>query len=1001
LNFFLISTNFENNCEPVSFQIVNNYFNDVVSLYRWRKWMREPCAHAIIEMLESLLFSDEGKVVAKKVAQQLIISKFLISDEESKNTDLSPEALGVAIFIERQFNLFTFETDARLILESDSDTKEKILKAMANTTSATSMSVENSNVQGTQRRHLLWKQIRLMYSSCEEKEQSKILSFIFHAFLQEKILNSNLTSERNTLALALVMDYAIPEEGIIPSSEMISDFILTPQIIQKLFLNTISASKGHILRQMATYVLSNIVKSCIKHSAENPSMLAFGLIKAFIAAEPNFDSRTKSSSISSLLTTLDTEKFSELMGFLEQQILNHAAESMDSSDSLPITEGFLNLFSNLPKILVQNKSSEQQSINIDDVRRRVLGFLIAGAFFDCKNTKSIARKSKRKKAEKSDSTNEFAVTAARMIQSSLSGSLSGQNHISYPVRRMLSCKFFTSLSDYVSSVPNSRKLPEGKDNGDDTKSVKTMSKSEYAFQTLTFILEQTDKLEENKAIPYKRNSENGMDEDEEEETLTMVEAKKEMSKLQSLAQETLANEKESTNGKGRAIIGCTTLLMTLYVQLLNCGANEAEESGIQDEIEQEEEEEIESTEELIKDLIHASNSILDILDGKTGSSKQGDEDDEDENDNPLSSLAEICVATLSLFDNTGYSSRSTKILREATKMAWTGCLIAAASTEINMKVSTQIADFILESVCGDDATSSSNENAEDEDMEDAESINEDEINDEDAFNTALETGLDVDDSEEKSKDSDVIGGEEDSHSEEEEEDIELDPTQLQNLLLEDNDLDSNGEEFQLEHHEGADAALAQLIKLKQDTRKKAVEEKERVEITHRLRCLSLLESLFSSHGSNSDSSVFENDSVIVMMLLPILKTRRKLEKAISYEKNTKRNGASSEKKNLLEKLSQIFRSKVCKTKSMSQVEHAMIDVTLLGTFEEAKKSLSSGHCSCCSSALLLLINFVDGIDKRCELVKKVYEDAVEEWSTRRSTKLHGVLFDDIITKFPE
>lgn len=991
-----------------STEVVTSYFSDVISLYKWRKWMREPCAHAIIEILESLLSSENGKQTAKNIVESLIIPEFLRGDNESQNPDFAPEALGVAIFVERQFNLSTYEKDKRLILNSGSDVKQQILTAMTNTTSATSIIIANStsqdsetNNESTQRRHLLWKQIQLLYSSIKDEEQCKILSFIFQSFLTESIFNSstNLTAERRTLALALVMDYTIPSEGLIPTPEMIFNYILTPQTIQKLFLNTISASGGHILKQMATHVLSHIVNSCLEYSEENKSSLPLTLMKAFIIAEPKFDSRTKSSTVLSLSSTLDKEELFQYMEFLQQQILKHALDSVDSSESLVITEGFLNLLSNLPKTF-QNNALETDITTIEEIRRNVLGFLIAGAFFECKNLIAKTKKTKRKSTQKSDSSETYAVTAARTIQKSCVSS-----SLSYPIRRMLSSKFFTSLSDFITSVPNYRKTSNTNKDEEENKSMKVMSKSEYAFQTLTFVLQQSNELEQNKAEAYKYSSQDNMDEEEEDDddNLTMEEARKQMIKLQDLAKDLLEKERESCNGKNKAIIGCTTLLMSLYVQLFHCGSNELEESGIQDEEEQEEEEEVETTEELIKDLIHATNSILDILNGKSKPIKKENEDEGDEESNPLALLADVCVATLSLFDKTSSSSRSTKILRETTKMAWAGTLIAAASTENGMKVDKQIADIMLESVCGNDISSTSNDDNEDVEMEDIDSDSNDEDNDDDAeaFNKAMETGLsvdgsDIDDKSNTSEDSDNKQGDQT-----EEEDIELDPAQLQNLLLEDNDLDSNGEnEFQLEHHEGADAALAQLIKLKQETRKNALEEKERIEFTHRLRCVQLLESLFSSHGIDNNSNVFESESVVLMMLMPLLKTRRKLEKAIANEKNTRRGGASNEKKSLLEKISSLFKNKVCKTKSFTQADHAMLESTMLSIFGEAKKSLSLGHCSCCSFAFLLIIHFAEDFIKRCELVRKVYEDAAEEWSTRRATKLHGVLFDDIITRFP-
>jgi len=191
------------------------------------------------------------------------------------------------------------------------------------------------------------------------------------------------------------------------------------------------------------------------------------------------------------------------------------------------------------------------------------------------------------------------------------------------------------------------------------------------------------------------------------------------------------------------------------------------------------------------------------------------------------------------------------------------------------------------------------------------------------------------------------------------------------------------------------------IKLKRESRKQAQDEKYRIEFNHRLRCLTLLESIFSTHGDSSSSTIFENDGVVLMTLLPILKARRSLEKAISHDDIGKKGGLMSAKKALLERLTSIYKNKICKIKFVSKGDYDTTKSHALEIFNETKKSLSVMHCSCCSLALLLTLKQIDDFKDQCALVRTIYESAAEDWSTRKATKFHTVFFEDIITRFPE
>ena len=1028
-----------------------NFLSDVLSLYRWRKWMREPCAHAIIEILDSIesssaISSDTSQPTMTRIVIEQLILPFIFE------SDLTPEVLGISLFIERRFNILTLAKNKRLIVEDyDSALGDKILETLASTTSATSIIVpkDMKNTQSVktrlinQRRHLVWNQMLSLYTSLnKEVQQKKVLIYIFQHFLEEFLLNSsgNPTPERRTLALALVMDYITVFQddnnaaSMKISSQSIRDLVLTPFIVRNLFLNTIAASGGHILKEMASFVLDTIVQTCTQPAVNNDHdnkrnkinnittkniSLTLATIQALIICEPKFDTRTKSKTVSFLLSSLELDEVFLFLDFLEEQILNQCMQSKESSESLIITESLLNSYSNLNKILLSRNydvANDDVLNATEQIKLRVLGFLLAGGFFDCADMKPMNHKTNEviKLQTTGDTNISPAMLAGSKIQKVCTSYQQNKDEcaqipvLPYPTRRMISTRFFSSLAEsivppyHLNNTQLKKKSPDEESatehgSKNSKKSIKTTSKTEYAYKTLNWVLQQCEDLEKNHAKRFIAISENDMSDEEDyddDKPLTMEEAKIQLVKFQKLSEDVLQNGNDVTSRtKGRAITGCTILLLSLYLQLLRCGNNEIDDSGIQDDEEQEEEEEEETVIELIKDLTNAMNAIIDLQEKKI------DDDKKDAAINPITLLADVCVSTLSLFEKSNCPSRSTKILRETTKVAWSGTLVALSSCD-SLIIDKSVVDVVLEAICGVE-TNSENE---DEEMEDADDISE---NDNDnTFNSMTESGLDIsdqDDDEESAKLSNTDN--KDSNDEDKEggeKDVEIDSIQLQNLLLEDDDFGSDDENnFELEHHEGADAALAQMIKMKRETRKQARGEKERIELAHRLRCLQLLENLFSSYGDNNASSIFENEETVLMMLLPILKVRRTLERAIANDDKTKKGGPLSEKKALLERISTILKTKICKTKlNVSENEEKMKKYAM-ELFREAKRSLSNLHCTCCSAAILLVIKCTQGLNLKCTIVKSVYEEAAEDWSTRRASKLHSVVFEDVISKFPK
>ena len=124
--------------------------------------------------------------------------------------------------------------------------------------------------------------------------------------------------------------------------------------------------------------------------------------------------------------------------------------------------------------------------------------------------------------------------------------------------------------------------------------------------------------------------------------------------------------------------------------------------------------------------------------------------------------------------------------------------------------------ILIESVCGEDTNGA--DQKDDESIDESDASSDGEEDDSKVFIKANKMEVDLDEVENtNSKGSD---DEEAGAAETDDDSVELDPSQLENMLLEDSDaeMSDSGPHGVLEHHAGADKALAQLIKLKQEAR---------------------------------------------------------------------------------------------------------------------------------------------------------------------------------------
>jgi urease gamma subunit len=340
------------------------------------------------------------------------------------------------------------------------------------------------------------------------------------------------------------------------------------------------------------------------------------------------------------------------------------------------------------------------------------------------------------------------------------------------------------------------------------------------------------------------------------------------------------------------------------------------------------------------------------------------------------------------------------LLREAVKFAWSGGLSAYASSGGKAILDDDVLGILLGAVGASAMETFEDDGEESESKSDDEGSGSDDSGDhEGVFSSAAGTALGLN---EGASDVDMKGREDEGESASEEEDVQLDPAQLESMLLEDSDAlldEEDDDEDVLEHHAGADAALAQLIKLKQDARKAGRQALERLEIARQLRCVMLVDTLLSNPGRQWTNLLQSN--LFMKMVLPLLQARidleKKLERASANQLGKKSAASDSEKRALLERLTSLLKNKLCKIRcskgSQDQSDDAVGLVDQL--MNQARKSSSTENLSCCSVALLATLKNMTDIDDMIN-ASRVYGKALTEWSTRRTTKLQTNLFDDFV-----
>jgi hypothetical protein len=1009
--------------------------NDLVELYHHKKWMREPTAHGIITLLNSFYDAgslDDAKVVLDHLVRKAIVPKLFAG----KGLDsLTAEQIAVAVSIQSHMDFFDSELPSPL---DQAIASSATIPILVDALGATSSVVHP-------RMHVVWDvfwlllteeaaenaRVRTLSESCpvSDESASEVVKALMQSLVTQSLLaigtegdGSNPTHERRALALTIVRAAC---GGTIQSStagpfvvltdlNLLQDVILSQDIVKRLFLDVICAgnsSKGaHMLKPLALHVLDTIVESdAISDLSSSESLdRRLAIAKCLLVNVPHFDRRTKTATISNLLLLNESVEFafSEEVGqmwnkyiaFLQDQILRTSmndesdvdmVEDGDSSKpSFHETLGYIDLLFNTAKRILRLQFGADDQTAFEEFRssaiRRILGFFMTSAFFDC-STLTMTKKSKKKKGRKQsfDGAEMHPVVSEglRVKETFANPDEESSASLPYAVRAVLSSRFFSLLADCVSMATSVKPVASSSDD--------KQGKDARVFEVLSDVIDGWTLLEERGAESLASAEEVEGEEYRSKAIDTLKEFKQEAKAM--LHNNGLSDVKSLA--RTRCTLGSAILASTLCLQFLRCGDSDE----IVDEIDEDDGDDDEDIVEMITDLQRFPARI-------TGADTK--ESSEEEESSPLLGLAELCIHVLSSPLGSGGQSRgaSPKLLREAVKLAWIGGLSAYAAADDDAVLDDDVLNALLTAIGASPAEEMENDEDEGEsDSGEEESDSDESEEDKVVFSQAAGEALGLDDDA-----SDVeMKGESGDASDDEEEDVELDPAQLESLLLEDSDAildDDDGIEVgMLEHHAGADAALAQLIKLKQDARKAGRQALERLVFAKQLRCMLLLDTLLSNPGRQWGNLL--QSAALAKIILPLLQARKDMEKAIekasANQLGKKAAVSDSEKRALVEKLTSLIKTKVCKLKWSRDKQPSSDDVTELSVdlMNQVRKSTSTEHASCCSSSLLTMLKSLTNVDDMIE-ASRVYSDALREWSTKRTTKLPTSPFDDLIQHLP-
>jgi hypothetical protein len=968
--------------------------------------MREPSVHALIELVSSL---DKKKLITS-LTNDCITPKLLLLQKETDRTawleQLTAEQIALGVHLQQvEGTKYAYPLDQPLL------TKANAIQSLSSALASTSSVVYP-------RCHVVWNVV-WMYLTEESdgqrilkagKEYTKAIEDIIQHVVVEKLLGKQEgaaapTHERRSLALQIVCTLCASSDLEIVIPTTLIESVLCKEVVDTVFLNVLCASSGsgkkkanadgaasteHHLKPLTTSFLNELVNRCCE-CGDVDRQIAFA--KAFLSADPRFDVKTKTDSVGSISMMYGVDQKLEQDEIkqrkeLWEKYLSFLEEEIVSAESLHNATSYIELMYKLAKCDLSQAPADEA--------RRVVRFFMSAAFFDCSNLSSPSSSKKKKKSKKKPPTTELPQELSSGLR--INELLKSHNlaSVSHAARKIMSARFYSLLSDFI-SVLNAQGRRQNQ-----TEFYGKVSRPETIYRALSEICGISKLLESSGANRF-----GSKDADESDDQ--MEESRKSLLKVQAIANEALVQEcdgkgdADSLRAKSVFATSCASLMISLYLQLSRCG-NPDTSGNEADEDDDEEEDVAEAVHEFIADLADVVTSFCKLMEG------HAKDDDGVEDENPLAAAAGLLVNILSSAVGGEDADRknpvqasASKLTRETVKLMWSGIIAAMNALHekqefVKTLLNEDVMTILIESICGED--SSGADQKEDESIDESDASSDDEEDDSNVFINAnkMEVDLDLDEVENtNSKNSD----DEEASSEKDDDSVELDPSQLESMLLEDSDaeMSDSGPHGVLEHHAGADKALAQLIKLKQEARKASQTERERVELANKLRCAALLESLLSP-------SVFKNGwmpiEAVLGSIVPILRYRKALSKSIlSSASSGQSKKALNEKNVIIDKLSMLLKDRVSKYRSSSK-DSDVSEVAMKASTEiygEMKRSLNSADCSCCSIALITSVRCIPHSEEN-EDVKEIYASLINDWATRKASKIHLCVFEDLIKRMP-
>ena len=971
------------------------FANDLVDLYHHKKWMREPASHAIITLLD-FVYKEDNQEIANTVVLALVQKLF---PDETAVEAFTAEQLAVAIKIQSNLDAGLSPLPAPLdhpVLSSQN------IPALTDALCSTS-------IVSQPRTHIVWDMIWLYLSEAtpssskgrrgrvqlrqlrenapgSEESPVEVITALMRHVVVESLLgvgpaktsgNSNATHERRSLALFLVRvlcgGESVSSNGqqfrLQTDAALVETVVLEPIVVRKLFLDIICAGGSnrttHMLKPLSSSILDEIVSNDDKHDRLDWRL---AVARAFLRCEPRFDSRTKTSSVAALVLmenngvgnegTSTKDMWSEYVNFLQHQILDGPKnDEADSSKRLYDQLGYIDLLFNATKFFLRTQSETTTEFAMKTVEQ-TLCFLACCAFYD------VSAMSDAKKKRKGSQPTEM-VSAATLIRGAFSKKESGTALFPYQLRVTMSARFYSLLADVAVFSPSRTETQSN-----------TYNKAAQERRLLDLLRNMRRGRSDAQNLGAKLISEFQPEVDDDSSSVDPIDVDKIVAELQTEPAD------ETGDKLKRLSTACGLLGSVLQLHLISCGSPDT----VEDDIDLEDDEEAEAAQSEICEM------ISDLADAKQNLATKGEE-------SSLLAIAEVCVGVLaSAMGASQTRGGSRKLLKEVVRSVWAAALTlyADVSSQDETFIDPEVVHLLLSSI-----GSKSDSDDDDEEEEDDDDENDDDGSqmdtDEDGSNTG--EGNEVSPSFAGAMAEDTPS-ERDSESEGaesiEEEDIAIDPAHLQTMLLDDDtDADENELAEQLEHHEGADAALAKLIKIKQQARKAGRLTRERIVLADQLRCAVLVEVLLSNHFGG-----LLRRSELYSMTLSLLRQREMLERALTKStKEAKPPEGTSERRALLAKVTFLLRSKVFKLKHISKVgEEESNDVVEVAAeiAATARKAGSPEQLKCCGDALIMVCRQLENP----EACSGVYSNAVLEWSTVRTTRFQASMFEDVIQQVP-